>query len=256
MRREAAGVAPKTGIEEIKAELLLLADPAKAKILQGFFKTGAGQYGEGDVFIGIQVPVLRRIAAKHTTLDLPDLAGLLMSDIHEERLLALLMLIQAYKRGDEARKEAVYNLYLSHTHYINNWDLVDLSAEHIVGHFLKDRSKEKLYALARSELLWERRIAILATFHYTKAGSPDETLAVARILIDDRHDLIQKAVGWMLREVGKRCSQEVEEAFIRQYYARMGRTALRYAIERFEPETRRAYLRGAFLAEAVPGDTI
>lgn len=244
MSRAKAAAIPNVGVEEIKKELALCADPARAKVLKGFFKTGPGQYGEGDVFLGVQAPVIRRLAAKSSMPDLAGISELLQSPIHEERLIALLLLIKAYSKGDDARRESIFDLYLAHTRCINNWDLVDLSAEHIVGHFLKDRSKERLYSLARSGMLWERRIAMLATFHYIKIGLPDETLKVARILIDDRHDLIQKAVGWMLREVGKRCSLEAEEAFLKEHYTRMGRTALRYAIERFAPEKRRAWLKG------------
>ncbi len=244
MSRAEARITPNIDVEGLKKELALLANPAKAKILQGFFKTGPGQYGEGDKFFGVQMPVLRRLAAKYAMLDLPDISGLLLSPIHEERLVALLLLIQAYRKGNDERRESIFNLYLAHTRCINNWDLVDLSAEHIVGHFLKERSKERLYSLARSGILWERRIAILATFHYIKMGMPDETLKIACILIDDKHDLIQKAVGWMLREVGKRCSEGVEEIFLREHYRAMGRTALRYAIERFTPEKRRAWLSG------------
>lgn len=244
MSRAEAKTTPKIGVEGLKKELALLADPAKAKVLQGFFKTGPGQYGEGDVFLGVQAPAIRRLVAQYSMLDLPDISELLLSPIHEERLIALLLLIQAYRKGNDERREGIFNFYLAHTRCINNWDLVDVSAEHIVGHFLKDRSKERLYSLARSAMLWERRIAILATFHYIKMGSPDETLKIARIVIDDRHDLIQKAVGWMLREVGKRCSQEIEEAFLKEHYRKIGRTALRYAIERFTPEKRRAWLKG------------
>ncbi len=246
MSRAEARTTPNIGVEGLKKELALLADPAKAKVLQGFFKTGPGQYGEGDIFLGVQAPVIRRLVAQYSMLDLPDIAELLQSPVHEERLVALLLLVQAYRKGNDERRESIFNLYLAHTRCINNWDLVDLSAEHIVGHFLKDRSKETLYSLARSAMLWERRIAILATFHYIKIGLPDETLKIARLLIDDRHDLIQKAVGWMLREVGKRCSLEAEEAFLKEHYSRMGRTALRYAIERFTPEKRRAWLKGEF----------
>jgi 3-methyladenine DNA glycosylase AlkD len=244
MSRPGTKATPNGNVEEIKRELALLADPAKAKVLQGFFKTGPGQYGEGDIFLGVGVPLLRRLVAKYAMLDLPDISALLRSPVHEERFVGLLMLIQAYRKGDDAERKGIFNCYLGHTRWINSWDLVDLSAEHIVGHFLMERSKERLYRLARSEMLWERRIAMVATFHYIKAGEPDETLKVARMLIGDRHDLIQKAVGWMLREVGKRCSEEIEGAFLKEHYRAMGRTALRYAIERFTPEKRRAWLAG------------
>jgi len=187
------------GIETIRKEIKRLADPEKAKILQRFFKTGPGQYGEGDVFAGITVPVTRKLVRKYCDLPLGDAAELLKSPIHEERLLALLILVEKARRGDDATRKRIYGLYLKNTRTINSWDLVDLSAEHIVGAWLAGGNREKLYRLAKSKSLWERRIAIVATFHDIKRGRPDHTLALADVLMGDRHDLIHKAVGWMLR---------------------------------------------------------
>jgi len=229
-------------IDALRKELELLANPEKAEVLQRFFKTGPGQYGEGDVFAGIVVPVSRKIAKKYASLPDDGILTLLKSKIHEERLIALLILIFQFEKGDARKKEQIFLLYLKHTAFINNWDLVDLSAEKIVGAYLDGRSKEILYSLAQSESLWERRISIISTFHYIKQGKYDDTLAIAGILLGDRKDLIHKAVGWMLREVGKRCSEEAEEIFLRKHHHEMPRTMLRYAIERFSPEKRRLYL--------------
>jgi 3-methyladenine DNA glycosylase AlkD len=232
-------------LQDIHHDIRRLADPEKAKILQRFFKTGPGQYGEGDVFAGITVPVTRKLVRKYRDISLGDAVELLQSPVHEERLLALLILVEKCRRGDDATRKRIYGLYLKNTRCINNWDLVDLSAEHIVGAWLADRDKEKLYRLARSKSLWERRIAILATFHDIKRGNPDHTLALADVLLADRHDLIHKAVGWMLREAGKRCSPDTLRDFLRTRYRRMPRTMLRYAIERFPEAERKDYLRGA-----------
>ena len=218
-----------------------LANLARAAVVSRFFKTAPGQYGAGDCFLGIAVPVLRKLAVRYQGVSRPTLIKLLNSRWHEERLLALLILIRQYARADAAGREAIYRLYLSHTARINNWDLVDCSAEHIVGAHLRDRTRAPLIRLARSKELWERRIAMLATFHYIKRGEFDDTLRIARILRDDPHDLIHKAVGWMLREVGKR-KRDVEEAFLQQHAKRMPRTMLRYAIERFPERLRQRYL--------------
>lgn len=230
-------------VKEIERELHRLADPKSAEILARFFKTGPGEYGEGDRFLGIRVPVLRTLAKKHRSLDLSGCRALLGSPYHEARLLALLILVQAYDRGDEELRDSIYRLYMDEIGRVNNWDLVDSSAEYIVGPHLEKRKKTILYDLARSTSVWERRIAILATFHYVKAGSFDETLRIADMLLLDPHDLIHKAVGWMLREVGKR-DQAVAEAFLRPRYRRMPRTMLRYAIEKYPDELRRRYLNG------------
>ena len=202
-------------IKDIHADIRRLADPDKAKILQRFFKTGPGQYGEGDVFAGITVPVTRKLVRKYRDISLGDTVELLQSPVHEERLLALLILVEKCRRGDDETRKRIYGLYLKNTRFINNWDLVDLSAEHIVGAYLDGTDRAPLYRLARSKSLWERRIAILATFHDIKQGNPDHTLALADVLMSDRHDLIHKAVGWMLREVGKRCSADTLREFLR-----------------------------------------
>jgi 3-methyladenine DNA glycosylase AlkD len=233
---------PRT-LHDLRARMRELGDPEDARNLQRFFKTGPGEYAEGDVFLGIRVPAVRKVAREYEGLPLDDAAELLRTGAHEERLLALLILVRAYQRGDAARRRAIHDLYLAHTRHVDNWDLVDLSAEHVVGAHLWDRDRTLLDRLARSEVLWERRIAILATFHFIKRGHFADTLRIARILLRDPHDLIHKAVGWMLREVGKR-DQATEEAFLRAHCRRMPRTMLRYAIERFPEPLRKRYLAG------------
>jgi 3-methyladenine DNA glycosylase AlkD len=218
-----------------------LGNPSRAASVSRFFKTAPGQYGAGDRFLGIRVPVLRKLAVKHQALPLRELSALLKSSWHEERLLALLILVRQYAEGEPARRAAIYRLYMSRTARINNWDLVDCSAEHIVGAHLRDGTRARLLRLAKSKVLWERRIAIIATLHYIKRGEFDDTLRLARLLRDDPHDLIHKAAGWMLREVGKR-DRAAEETFLRQHAKRMPRTMLSYAIERFPPSLRRRYL--------------
>jgi 3-methyladenine DNA glycosylase AlkD len=230
-------------IMEIQGKLSRLADKEKAKILQGFFKTGPGQYGEGDVFLGITVPKLRKLAKECRETTVADSITLLRSNIHEQRVLALFLLVQAYAESDESVKKKIYGLYLKNTRYINNWDLVDLSAPNIVGEHLVDRSRKPLYALARSRDLWKKRIAILATFRFIKLDDFADTLAIAGMLVKDDHDLIHKAVGWMLREVGKR-DMRTEEGFLQKHYRAMPRTMLRYAIERFPEAKRQRYLKG------------
>jgi len=230
-------------LETLRSKLRSTADPEKAKVLQRFFKTGPGEYGEGDVFLGIQVPVLRKFARETRDLDDTSLQVLLRSSVHEERMLSLLILIQKYVRGTDEERKKIYDFYLVNTSFINNWDLVDLSAEHVVGHFLMRGSRRPLYQLAKSKSLWERRIAILSTFHFIKQHEFSDALKIAAILLSDKEDLIQKAVGWMLREVGKR-DLEAEEQFLRKSYQKMPRTMLRYAIERFPEEKRKRYLKG------------
>jgi 3-methyladenine DNA glycosylase AlkD len=238
----AAEVGVVNPVEAIRHELRKLGDRERAKILRGFFKTGPGGYGEGDVFIGVTVPELRRLAKKH---DLPVTAirKLLRSPVHEERLLALFMLIRTYSKAAPDLKKRIYELYIANTRYINNWDLVDLSAHHIVGDYLKERSRKPLYRLAKSKSLWERRIAMLSTFRYIKENDFEDAVAVAEILLEDEEDLIHKAVGWMLREIGKRYIK-TEEQFLKKHYKKMPRTMLRYAIERFPEPKRQRYLKG------------
>ena len=214
---------------------------ARAKVSQRFFKTGPGEYGEGDRFLGTTVPDLRRLSVTYEALPLGDLSSLLKSPWHEERLLALLILVRQYERGDHAARNAIYKLYLGHTRYVNNWDLVDASADAIVGAHLYEGDRALLHKLAQSRSVWERRIAILASFHYIKKGEYEDALTITELLLRDEHDLIHKAVGWMLREIGKR-DQTVEERFLKTHAARMPRTMLRYAIERFPEPLRRRYL--------------
>ncbi len=228
----------------IQEHLRKIASKEKAKILSRFFKTGPGEYGEGDVFMGITVPQIRNAVKLFKDTELTDIKKLLRSKYHEERMAALLLLVARYKKSDEMVKREIFRTYLSNTKHINNWDLIDLTAEHIAGQYLSDRHKDILYKLAGSKSLWERRIAILSTFAYIKQGKCDETLKIARLLLNDEHDLIHKAVGWMLREVGKRCSMREEEAFLKKYYKTMPRTMLRYAIERFPEQKRQKYLQG------------
>ncbi len=211
--------------------------------LQRFFKTGKGEYAEGDIFVGIKVPVSRKIASRFVHLTLADLQKIIKSKIHEERLIALFILIAKFKKGDEKARERIFNFYIKNIRYVNNWDLVDLSAEKIIGSFLIDKNKELLFELAESENIWKRRIAIISTFYFIKAHQYAATLKISEMLIKDKHDLIQKAVGWMLREIGKRDVQ-AEELFLQRFYKIMPRTMLRYAIEKF-PETKRLdYLKG------------
>jgi 3-methyladenine DNA glycosylase AlkD len=230
-------------LSDIQKRLEALGDARVAEASRRFFKTGPGEYGEGDRFRGIRVPVLRGLAKEYQSMTPAEAAGLLASAFHEDRLLALLILVRLYSRGDEASREEIYRLYLKSTRLINNWDLVDSSAEHIVGAHLWDRPRAPLRRLAKSADLWERRVAVLATFHFIRRGEFVETLAVARALLSDREDLIHKAVGWMLREVGKR-DPEAEEQFLKEHYRRMPRVMLRYAVERFPEEKRRRYLKG------------
>jgi len=230
-------------VAEITRELSSLADSGTASFLQRFFKTGPGEYGDGDLFRGIRVPVLRKLAKKYQHLSLPEIAKLLHSFHHEDRLLALLILVRTYSSGDDAVKEKIHQLYLRNTRSINNWDLVDASAPQIVGAFLWEKDHAVLDRLARSSDLWERRIAIMATFHFIKRGEFTKTLQLAEILLPDREDLIHKAVGWMLREVGNR-NLKVEERFLRKHYKQMPRVMLRYAIEKFPEPKRQQYLKG------------
>lgn len=232
-----------TIIQQIQAELAALANPERASKQQRYFKMGAGEYGEGDIFRGIRMPVLRGLCKKYKHIKLEEAEDLLTSAFHEDRLLALLLFVQLYRKGNAQQKQQVYDSYLRHTTLINNWDLVDTSAYHIVGPHLMQRDKAPLYQLARSSLLWERRIAIIATLHFIRQRHFDTTLHVATILLHDREDLIHKAVGWMLREVGKR-HLPTEEAFLRPVYKQMPRTMLRYAIEQFPKEKRKRYLKG------------
>jgi 3-methyladenine DNA glycosylase AlkD len=235
--------AQSTSAARIEARLREMGSEADATFLQRYFRTGPGEYGEGDRFLGIRVPALRALVREYRGVSLDQTAALLRSGWHEARLLALLLLVDAYRRGDEQTREAAYRLYLDNTRYVDNWDLVDSSAPHVVGAHLATRDRGMLDRLARSPVLWERRIAILATQQFIRLGDFSTTLRIAEVLVDDGHDLIHKAVGWMLREVGER-DRAAEEAFLRRHHRTMPRTMLRYAIEKFDPDLRRRYLRG------------
>jgi 3-methyladenine DNA glycosylase AlkD len=228
-------------VRTIRLELRVLANQRYAKGAARYFKTAPGEYGAGDRFLGIRVPTLRKLAVKYGAISLREISALLSSPWHEERLLALLILVRQYSRAEAPRRRMIYNLYMRRRAGINNWDLVDSSAPQIVGGQLCDDDPSQLFRLAKSRRLWERRMAVIATFHDIKRGRFDLSLRVARMLLDDPHDLIHKAVGWMLREVGKR-SRPIEEAFLRRHAAEMPRTMLRYAIEHFPEGRRRRYL--------------
>jgi len=233
----------KPKLTTIQKEIRSLADPEKAKNLMRFFKTGKGHYGEGDIFLGLMVPEQRKIAIHYLELSLSDTMKLLHSKYHEERLIALLILISKFKKGTPEEKKKIFDLYLANAKYVNNWDLVDQSAPLISGVFLVSQkiALPILRKLARSADLWERRIAIISTFAFIRAERFNETFEIAEMLLADKHDLIHKAVGWMLREVGKRDPKK-EEEFIKKFAGKMPRTMLRYAIERFPEEKRKHYL--------------
>jgi 3-methyladenine DNA glycosylase AlkD len=220
-----------------------LGNPVYAEHALRFFKTGKGEYGEGDQFLGIRVPVLRKHAKAFQHLSLKETTQLLHSNFHEERLCALFILIQKFNRGSPSEQEQIYELYLDNTQYINGWDLVDSSAHQIVGKHLFNPDRSILYDLVKSESLWERRIAIISTHHFIREHQYSDTLKISEQLLDDGEDLIHKAVGWMLREVGNR-DLAVEESFLKRHYKSMPRTMLRYAIEKFPEEKRKRYLKG------------
>ena len=230
-------------INELKIDLDTEANSEYARIMRGFFKTGKGQYGEGDEFLGIKAPIQRKIASRYQSITFDELQDLLESRIHEYRFTALVILINKYKKADSNFKRKIFEFYKKNLHNINNWDLVDFSAPSIIGDFLLDKSKERvlLYEFAKSDQLWTRRIAIISTLKFIKVDQYNDTIFISKILLNDKHDLIHKAVGWMLREVGKR-NQLVEEKFLDQHYKDMPRVMLRYAIERFSDDKRKHYL--------------
>lgn len=227
---------------DAKKELSKYADRDRVQTLQRFFKTGKGEYAEGDIFIGVYVPQIRKVAGEYAGLELLEISKLLKSKIHEERLLALLILVLKAKKGSDEVKNEILDFYLSHTKYINNWDLVDLSCREIVGDYAYNHNNKILSDLANSSDLWERRISMVSTYAYIIKGDSKQTLRIAKILIKDRHDLIQKAVGWMLREVGKRNGRDIEREFLDRNITQMGRVATRYALEHFEKAERDKYL--------------
>ena len=233
-----------TQSKQIVSKLRELGDSDIAAHSQRFFKTGPGEYGEGDRFLGIRVPTVRKCVREYRTISLPETVELLKSPFHEARLLALLILVAKYSSAKTgAEREAIYRSYLRHTESINNWDLVDCSAEHIVGAHLFSKDRKPIYRLVRSSGLWERRIGVMSTFHFIKKEDFSDTLAIAELLLGDREDLIHKAVGWMLREVGNR-DRRTEEKFLTKHYKQMSRTMLRYAIEKLPETERLAYLHG------------
>ena len=229
--------------QQLKEHLFSLADAEKAKILSGFFKTGPGDYGEGDVFIGVSVPMIRSLVKQYKNEILLSDAELLLGDaVHECRLLGLLLMVALFGKADAAGKKEIFESYLSHTQAINNWDLVDLTAYRIVGTYLMDKERSLLYSLSESRNLWEQRISIVSTWIYIRKGEFGDTLRLADILLQHKHDLIQKAVGWMLREIGKR-DKKVLIDFLEPRYRNMPRTMLRYAIEKFSPEERAYFMK-------------
>ncbi|HEY5994111.1 MAG TPA: DNA alkylation repair protein [Gallionellaceae bacterium] len=229
--------------QEITDHLRSLADPERAELVARYFKTAPGEYGHGDKFLGLAVPVVRKAVKQYAAASLATAEKLLQSEYHEIRLFALLLLVARHAKADAAEQDEVYRFYLNNTRYINNWDLVDSSAPYIVGAYLLDRDKSILYELAASPSLWERRIAVLSTFWFIREGRFDDSLRIAELLLNDREDLIHKAVGWMLREVGKR-DLAVEEKFLKAHCRSMPRTMLRYAIEKFGEPERKKYLSG------------
>lgn len=229
-------------LDLLQKKIKSFANPEKAKLLQRFFKTGPGQYGEGDIFLGLVVPIQREISKGYIDLTLVDLQKLIKSKIHEERMISLFILIQKYNKAkDKTEKQKYFDFYLKNAKKINNWDLVDLSAPNIVGNYLLDKPRKILYKLVKSENLWERRIAVLATFAFIREKDFRDALKIAQILLHDKHDLINKAVGWMLREVGKR-DLAILEKFLQDRCKTMPRTMLRYAIEKMDEKKRKQYL--------------
>ncbi len=229
--------------KEIKEQLRGRADTAIAEHSQRFFKTAEGEYGEGDQFLGIRMPVIRSLVKKYQKAPLSAITPLIQSRFHEERLFGVLSLAHRYTKGDSGTRTTVYKAYIRNIKFVNNWDLVDGSAHLIIGPHLENRSRGMLLKYARSRDLWRRRIAIMSTFHYIKLLDFKDTLVIAKILLRDEEDLIHKATGWMLREIGNR-DQAAEERFLKQHYAQMPRTMLRYAIERLPEKRRKAYLHG------------
>lgn len=235
-------------IAKIKDELASHINPEKAEFLPYFFKTKPGQYGEGDKFLGVVVPDIRKVVKNNLDATIYELFELPKSKWHEERMTALLILVAKFAKSTKSEQLEIYNQYLNNTKYINNWDLVDLSCRDIIGKYLFENpdNLDKLNKLAKSELLWDRRIAIISTYYFLMKGDPSPTLQIIDILISDKHDLIQKANGWMLRELGKRVDSQILVQYIKQNYNQIPRTTLRYAIERFPEETRKQYLKGIF----------
>ncbi len=229
--------------QQVIKHLKNLANPEIAAHSQRFFKTGEGEYGFGDIFLGIRVPVIRKAVRKFKTIPLNTAEELLKSEYHEVRLFALLLLVLRFNKNSDNEQQEIFHIYTRNTAYINNWDLVDSSAHYIVGAYLQDKERSLLYKLTKSDSLWERRIAIMSTFFYIKKNDFNDALNISKFLLNDAEDLIHKAVGWMLREIGNR-DKTAEAEFLKNYYRHMPRTMLRYAIEKFNPEERQQYLKG------------
>lgn len=227
--------------DQLQSALDHLGNPADAAFLQRFFKTGAGQYGEGDIFIGIRVPVTRKLAKQYRDMSLDEIEKLLDSPVHEHRLAAVIIMTEQAKRADQTGRKALFDLYLHRTDRLNNWDIVDLSCREVVGEYLMDKPRDILYKLARSGDIWERRIAMVSTWQFIRARQLDDTFAIAELLLTDTHDLIHKAVGWMLREAGKKDEAALKQ-FLDKHAATMPRTALRYALERLHPADKAHYM--------------
>lgn len=228
--------------QEIQKELETYSIPEKREHLSYFFKTGKGQYGEGDMFMGIVVPDTRKVAKKYKMTDFDELEKLLDSEYHECRLCALLILVERFKKVGEEDRKRIVDFYLAHSHRINNWDLVDLSAKDIVGEYLTDKDRSILYKLAESQLLWDQRIAVISTFAFIRRNDFKDILALSEKLLLHKHDLMHKAMGWMLREVGKR-DINVLRSFLDKHYKQMPRTMLRYSLEKFSAEERSHYMK-------------
>jgi 3-methyladenine DNA glycosylase AlkD len=228
--------------DDVRRALAAKADAERAKQAQRFFKTGPGEYGESDTFLGVTVPAQREVARAHSTLPVDEALALLESPIHEERLTALFILVRHFERGDAPARQRIHEGYLARTRHLNNWDLVDSSAAQLVGGWVLKGDRRLLRRLARSQSLWENRIAIIACLALIRAGEAEDTLAIARVLLTHEHDLIHKATGWMLREVGGRVDVKLLRAFLAQHAATMPRTMLRYAIEKLPPPERKRWL--------------
>jgi 3-methyladenine DNA glycosylase AlkD len=241
--KRAKSDAPRLTAAAVRNALRDQSDPTRAEGVARFFKCGPGEYGEGDTFIGVSLPALRRIVRTYRDLPLADVDSLLMSPVHEERLAALLILVDQFGRAtDERRRKQISSLYMKRLRFINNWDLVDCSAAQIVGAWLEDKPRDLLDRLAQSAHLWSRRVAMIATYHYIRQGDHRDAVRIAALLVHDDHDLIHKAAGWMLREVGKRASGRALEQFLRQHAATMPRTMLRYAVERLPPDEHQRWM--------------
>jgi len=232
-------------LNDLISELKKFENKEKAKTLKKFFKTNAGEYGEGDIFLGISVPQQREIAKKYSGMSLPKIQKLLDSKIHEHRLIALLILMNKFKKADERTQGDIFNFYVKNSEKINNWDLVDISSPHIVGKFLFNKKKDILYEFAQSNNLWKKRISVVSCCYFIKQEEYNDALRIFEILLRDEHDLIHKAIGWMLREIGKR-DEKVLLKFLKKHYKNLPRTTLRYAIEKFKQEKRKELLKGVF----------